>query len=120
MQQGKDIVFFQDKSKEFIAQSEDQDFLRENIALLRDVIRFHENRYYVMNDPLIADVEFDLLYASLKKVEDNTPSLITPDSPTQRVGPGITKQFKTVQHLVPMLSLEMMVKNTKCLILKMV
>jgi DNA ligase (NAD+) len=106
MQQGKDIVFFQDKSKEFIAQSEDQDFLRENIALLRDVIRFHENRYYVMNDPLIADVEFDLLYASLKKVEDNTPSLITPDSPTQRVGPGITKQFKTVQHLVPMLSLE--------------
>jgi DNA ligase (NAD+) len=106
MQQGKDIVFFQDKSKEFIAQSGDQDFLKENIALLRDVIRFHENRYYVMNDPLIADVEFDLLYASLKKVEDNNPSFITPDSPTQRVGPGITKQFKTVQHLVPMLSLE--------------
>jgi DNA ligase (NAD+) len=46
------------------------------------------------------------LYASLKKVEDNNPSFITPDSPTQRVGPGITKQFKTVQHLVPMLSLE--------------
>ena len=106
MQQGKDIVFFQDKSKEFIAQSGDQDFLKENIALLRDVIRFHENRYYVMNDPLIADVEFDLLYASLKKVEDSNPTLITPDSPTQRVGPGITKQFKTVQHLVPMLSLE--------------
>ncbi|MFN5421801.1 MAG: NAD-dependent DNA ligase LigA [bacterium] len=106
MQQGKDTVFFQDKSKEFIAQAEDREFLKAQIELLREVIRFHEHRYYVMNDPLIADVEFDKLYSALKKTEDAEPSLITPDSPTQRVGPGLTKQFNTVQHLVPMLSLE--------------
>ena len=106
MQQRKDTVFFQDKSKEFIAHSEDREFLKANIELLREVIRFHENRYYVMNDPLIADVEFDKLYNALKKTEDADPLLVTPNSPTQRVGPGLTKQFNTVQHLVPMLSLE--------------
>lgn len=104
--QGKGTAFFQEKTIEFIAQSENHAFLREHIELLREVIRFHEHRYYVMNDPLIADVEFDKLYSALKKIEDADQSLITPDSPTQRVGPGLTKQFNTVQHLVPMLSLE--------------
>lgn len=106
MQQGKDTAFFQDKSIELIARAGDQEYLRAHIDLLREVIRFHEHRYYVMNDPLIADVEFDRLYSALKKTEDADPALITPDSPTQRVGPGLTKQFNTVQHLVPMLSLE--------------
>lgn len=106
MQQGKDTAFFQDKSIELIAHTGDQDYLKAHIDLLREVIRFHEHRYYVMNDPLIADVEFDRLYSALKKTEDADPSIITPDSPTQRVGPGLTKQFNTVQHLVPMLSLE--------------
>lgn len=59
-----------------------------------------------MNDPLVSDLEFDQLYKALEKVESTNPALITSDSPTQRVGPGITKQFTTVQHLVPMLSLE--------------
>lgn len=106
MQQGKNTAFFQDKSTELIAHAGDQDYLKAHIDLLREVIRFHEHRYYVMNDPLIADVEFDRLYSALKKTEDADHSIITPDSPTQRVGPGLTKQFNTVQHLVPMLSLE--------------
>jgi DNA ligase (NAD+) len=102
----EDNRFFQEKGKEFIEKAADIAFLKENIDVLRNVIRFNERRYYVMNDPLIADFEFDTLYDLLKKTEESYPALITTDSPTQRVGPGFTKQFNTVQHLVPMLSLE--------------
>ncbi len=73
---------------------------------LRSVLRFHEYRYYVMNDPLIADFEYDGLYKQLEKIEKENPELITSDSPTQRVAKDLTKDFPTVQHLVPMLSLE--------------
>ena len=102
----EDNRFFQEKGKQFIEKASDIAFIKENIDVLRDVIRFNERRYYVMNDPLIADFEFDTLYNLLKKTEESYPALITTDSPTQRVGPGFTKQFNTVQHLVPMLSLE--------------
>ena len=102
----EDNRFFQEKGKQFIEKASDDAFIKENIEVLRDVIRFNERRYYVMNDPLIADFEFDTLYDLLKKTEESYPALITTDSPTQRVGPGFTKQFNTVQHLVPMLSLE--------------
>jgi DNA ligase (NAD+) len=73
---------------------------------LRDVLRFHEYRYYILNDPLISDFEYDTLYKTLEKLETENPDLIVPDSPTQRVGKGLTKEFPTVQHLVPMLSLD--------------
>ena len=73
---------------------------------LRGVLRFHEYRYYILNDPLISDYEYDQLYKSLEKIEQSNTSLITPDSPTQRVAKGLTKEFPTVQHLVPMLSLD--------------
>ena len=73
---------------------------------LRDVLRFHEYRYAVLNDPLISDFEYDSLYKALEKVEQEHPELVTADSPTQRVASGLTKDFPTVQHLVPMLSLE--------------
>ena len=73
---------------------------------LRDVLRFHEYRYYIMNDPLISDGEYDLLYKALEKAEEAHPELATADSPTMRVAPSLTTSFKTVQHLVPMLSLE--------------
>jgi DNA ligase (NAD+) len=73
---------------------------------LRDVLRFHEYRYYILNDPLISDFEYDILYKQLKKIESENPALIIPGSPTQRVAKGLTKDFPTVQHLVPMLSLE--------------
>lgn len=77
-----------------------------NLKLLRDVLRFHEYRYYVMSDPLIADAEYDQLYKCLEKIEAANPALITADSPTQRVAKGLTKDFPKVQHLVPMLSLD--------------
>ena len=73
---------------------------------LRNLLRFHEYRYYILNDPLISDVEYDQLYAALTAMEQADPALITPDSPTQRVADGLTPSFPTVQHLVPMLSLE--------------
>ncbi len=73
---------------------------------LRNVLRFHEYRYYVLNDPLISDFEYDSIYKKLEKLESEDPSLITSDSPTQRVGSSLNSNFLTVQHLVPMLSLE--------------
>jgi DNA ligase (NAD+) len=73
---------------------------------LREALRFHEYRYAILNDPLIADVEYDALYKELERIETGHPELVSPDSPTQRVAKGLTKDFPTVQHLVPMLSLE--------------
>jgi DNA ligase (NAD+) len=76
------------------------------IEQLKDILRFHEYRYYVQNDPLISDFEYDTLYKQLEKFEKENPSAVTKDSPTQRVGAGLIKDFAKVQHLVPMLSLE--------------
>ncbi len=73
---------------------------------LRDILRFHEYRYYVQNDPLISDFEYDTLYKLLENYEKENPSAVTKDSPTQRVGKGLIKDFPKVQHLVPMLSLD--------------
>ena len=102
----EEIRHFQEKSKELIAHDQDFTFLLQHIDLLRDIIRFHEHRYYVLNDPLLSDFEFDTLYKLLESTEKANPASVSADSPTQRVGPGFTKQFNTVQHLVPMLSLE--------------
>lgn len=106
MFQAEDIKRLQEESKSFLGKLNNDQFLIDHIDKLRDCIRFHEHRYYVMNDPLIADAEFDKLYKLLEKAEAANPSIITVDSPTQRVGAGFTKQFNTTQHLVPMLSLE--------------
>jgi len=76
------------------------------IENLRNVLRFHEYRYYILNDPLISDFEYDQLFKTLEKIEIKNPKLITADSPTQRVAKELTKVFPTVQHLVPMLSLD--------------
>jgi DNA ligase (NAD+) len=78
----------------------------KEIDALRNVLRFHEHRYYILNDPLISDFEYDKLYKELEKIETNNPKLVSADSPTQRVAKGLTKDFQTVQHLVPMLSLD--------------
>ena len=79
---------------------------QSEIENLRSVLRFHEYRYYILNDPLIADGEYDQLYKLLERTENAHPDWITADSPTQRVGKNITGSFVTVQHLVPMLSLD--------------
>lgn len=76
------------------------------IEELRAVLRFHENRYYILSDPLLSDYEYDQLFKALEKIEKENPALISLDSPTQRVAHELTKEFPTVQHLVPMLSLD--------------
>ncbi len=77
-----------------------------NIESLKATLRFHEYRYYVLAEPMITDFEYDQLYKLLEKIEQNNPALITKDSPTQRVGSSLNDGFATVQHLVPMLSLD--------------
>lgn len=96
------------KEQTQVLQSLSKKLLKEpgSINELRDVLRFHEHRYYVLDEPLISDFEYDQLYKNLEKIEAETPELITPDSPTQRVGNSMNKEFITVPHLVPMLSLE--------------
>jgi DNA ligase (NAD+) len=79
-----------------------EDRLRE----LRSAIRHHEERYYIHNDPEISDQEFDDLLLELERLEAEHPELVTPDSPTQRVAGRPTEGFVTVEHLVPMLSLD--------------
>ena len=83
-----------------------QRIMNNEVEILRNALRFHEYRYYVQTEPLISDFEYDTLYKQLEKFEKENPGSITPDSPTQRVGTGLTKDFPKVQHLVPMLSLE--------------
>jgi DNA ligase (NAD+) len=76
------------------------------VAELRRAIRHHEERYYVLADPEIADHEFDALLRELRELEAEHPELVTPDSPTQRVGGRPVEGFTTVAHLEPMLSLD--------------
>lgn len=73
---------------------------------LRRVIRYHEWRYYVQNDPLVSDFEYDQLYKQLESLEEQYPEVIRPDSPTRRVSPDLTESFAQVAHLTPMLSLD--------------
>ena len=83
-----------------------KEIIAANIESLRDILRFHEYRYYVQTDPLISDYEYDSLYKLLEKFEKEEPDFVTENSPTQRVGKGLVSNFPKVQHLVPMLSLE--------------
>src|SRR5436190_10961500 len=78
----------------------------KEIENLRRILRFHEYMYYILNDPLISDYEYDQLYKQLEQLEKDHPESITPSSPTQRVGSSLNATFPTVQHLVPMLSLD--------------
>jgi DNA ligase (NAD+) len=73
---------------------------------LRNVIRYHDWRYYVQSEAVISDFEYDQLFAWLRKLEEKHPEAAAEDSPTQRVALGITKEFPEVSHLVPMLSLD--------------
>src|SRR5712664_2708402 len=75
-------------------------------AQLVDEIRQHDHAYYVLAQPSITDQDYDRLYRQLLDLEKQFPDLITPDSPTQRVGGQPLKAFKPVQHRMPMLSLD--------------
>src|ERR1700680_3764428 len=78
----------------------------KKIEALREKIRHHEYLYYVLDQPEISDAEFDQLMGELKDLEAEHPSLVTPDSPTQRVGGKPREGFVKVRHSTPMLSLD--------------
>jgi DNA ligase (NAD+) len=96
----------QDQTQEFIKKIGAKKMTTADLESLREVLRFHEKRYYIQNDPLISDFEYDALYKQLEALEKEAPDLVVPNSPTQRVAKGLTRDFPTVQHLVPMLSLD--------------
>jgi DNA ligase (NAD+) len=78
----------------------------QRLKELRDAIRHHEERYYIHNDPQISDEEFDRLLHELEALEADNPDLVTADSPTQRVAGRAVEGFATVEHVLPMLSLD--------------
>ncbi len=78
----------------------------ERVKKLREEIEYHNYRYYVLDAPVISDAEYDALMRELKELEEKYPELVTPDSPTQRVGFPPAKEFRQVEHAEPMLSLD--------------
>lgn len=80
--------------------------VKKEIERLREEIRIHDYLYYVLNSPKLTDREYDRLYRNLKDLEEANPGLVTPDSPTQRVGGRPVKGFPTVKHIAPMMSLD--------------
>src|ERR1700693_669238 len=78
----------------------------KKIEDLREKIRHHEYRYYVLDDPQISDSEFDRLMTQLIALETEHPDLVTADSPTQRVGGKPREGFPKIRHSSPMLSLD--------------
>src|SRR3989337_3229480 len=85
----------------------DQDLQRSKLRVeeLRSQIAYHDYRYFVLDSPEISDAEYDELVRELRRLEEQYPQLITPDSPTQRVGGQPVESFGIVEHRVPLLSL---------------
>ncbi len=77
----------------------------ERLESLREQVREHQYRYYVLDNPTISDAEYDALYRELERIESEHPDLVTPDSPTQRVGGEVSTAFRSVPHRKPVLSL---------------
>ncbi|MEL7117815.1 MAG: NAD-dependent DNA ligase LigA [Bacteroidota bacterium] len=107
-------MYTQPEQKQFYGLSKDyldeksplhQEPAEQKAAALRKLLIYHEWRYYILNDPVLGDTEYDFLYKQLEAIEEAQPELITPDSPTQRVSPDLTSDFESVEHLTPMLSL---------------
>ncbi|MBD3329830.1 NAD-dependent DNA ligase LigA [Candidatus Dojkabacteria bacterium] len=86
---------------------------QKNAELLRETIRYHNYRYYIKNDPIISDDEYDKLYATLIDLEEKFPQLKSENSPTQKVGGEILDEFEEKSHPTPMLSLESVFKKEK-------
>ena len=80
--------------------------VRKRIDSLRDEIRYHNHRYHTLDDIEIPDAEYDRLMRELQQLEADHPELVTPDSPTQRVGAEPSDALTTVEHRLPMLSLD--------------
>ncbi len=83
-----------------------EDAAQDGIMRLREAMRLHNYRYYVLDDPLISDAEYDRMMQTLQELEQMYPGLITPNSPTQRVSGGPREELGLVEHRTPMLSLK--------------
>ncbi len=77
-----------------------------DLDVLKDVIRYHEWKYYIQDNPVISDYDYDILFKKLQRLEAQNPDYVTVDSPTKRVGSDLTNEFQSVSHYSPMLSLE--------------
>ncbi len=90
------------------AASEDRERAQAKLRVeeLRQLINYHAYRYYVLDEPEISDAEYDELVRELRELEERYPELVTPDSPTQRVGAAPAELFAPVEHRAPMLSLD--------------
>ncbi len=97
---------FYENSKKYLGHKDETALLLDDLPVLEDLVRFHEYRYYVLNDPLISDFEYDRLYKLLEALEKKHPASASPTSPTKRVSSDLTEDFATVTHLIPMLSLD--------------
>ncbi len=80
--------------------------IKTKILDLRKKLNDHNYNYYVLNDPIVSDSEYDVLLRTLQDIEEQYPGLVTEDSPTQRVGASPIDAFESINHRVPMLSLE--------------
>ncbi len=100
----QDELFFLPEEPQ--ASSPEDSTLREQAEALRAQIRHHDQLYYLEAAPEISDQEYDRLYRQLRELEGQHPELVTPDSPTQRMHGGTLEGFQTVEHTLPMLSLE--------------
>lgn len=96
--------YYFDQAKQFLANDVPED--EAAYELLKKVIKYADWKYYVQSNPLLADVEYDILFKQLHRFEQAHPQCIKNDSPTQRVAMGLSERFPSVAHLVPMLSLE--------------
>ncbi|MGB3223555.1 MAG: hypothetical protein WBB23_12205, partial [Desulforhopalus sp.] len=72
------------------------------VEILRDAVRYHDYRYYVLNDPIVSDTQYDDLFQTLQKLEQ-TWNLATPDSPTQKVAGEPMEELGTIRHSTPMM-----------------
>ena len=79
--------------------------IQQRITELRSILEEHNHRYYHLSQPVISDQEFDMLLKELEKLETENPEFFDPNSPTQRVGSDLSKEFQQVRHQYSMLSL---------------
>ena len=90
--------------------------IKKRIKELRSLIEKHNYHYYILDDPLVSDNEWDNLFKELEKIEQEYPELVEKDSPTQRVGATPIDNFKTIKHRTPMLSLSNAMNNDELIL----
>ena len=104
------FVYTPKQEKDFLAQAKKyiktHQISKADLTGVIQILNYADWKYYVKDNPVLADKEYDTLFTLLKQLEEANPKLISADSPTQRVAKGLNKDFQTVPHLVPMLSLD--------------